>query len=68
METPRQKAKAAGHRKFAGDPCRKCGHTERYTSSSACVSCTKTAAKAADKKKRQASPSQPPGQAPTARL
>lgn len=68
MATPRQEAKAAGQRKYTGDPCGKCGDTERYTSSTACVSCTKAAAKAAHKNKRATTPAPSPGQSPTARL
>lgn len=36
----RREAMAAGQHHCEGRPCRRCGATKRYTTSSKCVSCT----------------------------
>ena len=43
INTARGVALAANKKTFTGHPCITCGATERYTSSGACVHCTKTA-------------------------
>jgi len=47
MATNKRRAAAErGKIRYHGGPCRKCGGTERYTSSGACVHCVNEQAKA----------------------
>lgn len=40
METPRMKAARKGLRRYDGNPCRRCGGTERYVINNGCVVCS----------------------------
>lgn len=40
--SPREEARAQGLKKFQGNPCQKCGGTERYISNWRCVRCIST--------------------------
>jgi hypothetical protein len=38
-DTPRNLARAAGLKRYEGDPCPTCGHVTRYVSGCQCVNC-----------------------------
>lgn len=40
MISPRIEAAKKGEKRYQGKPCKSCGDTVRYTTNSACVSCT----------------------------
>jgi len=41
MDTPRKKAALEGSTRYHGKPCKKCGGTERLTSTGACIPCSR---------------------------
>ena len=41
MDTPRRQAAKQGNPRYHGKPCRKCGNTERLTTTGACVPCAR---------------------------
>lgn len=53
MTSPRAVAAKAGDMRYTGKPCKKCGCTEKYTSTATCVDCAKKAAIENTKKIRQ---------------
>jgi len=53
QDTPRKTAATLGQVRYHGRPCKRCGGTERLTSTGACIPCSRKQARSSQDKIRE---------------